>query len=106
MSDRNKFQQLLDEAGFAASDQVKDFGYEIPYVIYVKRVKNGLHEYVSVMFFDGVFTEAVFEVYLKAKNTRRPPGGKKRVELERDGFAATVGGAICRSFDQLKEKVS
>lgn len=57
-------------AGFAPEPHAPHFGQELSGVSYLRRT----HTYVSLVGYLGHFTEAVWEVYLAPKNTRRPKG--------------------------------
>ena len=95
---------LLARNGFTPGDQAKDFGEVIPYVEYATRVKDGRHQYFSIISYEGRFCEAVWEVYLKPKNTRRPKGVQDRKQLETGGYVAVETGLL-RSLAEIEGKL-
>jgi hypothetical protein len=94
------FLDLLNANGFVPADQVKHFGKVIPYVYYAFRVRNGVHEYVSLVFYEGKFVEAVYELYMAEKNTYRVKGTPKQSERAKRGFASLTG-SLLRSYETL-----
>ncbi len=84
---------FLTAQGFSAGNQPRDFGYVIPYVDYWQRkLANGQWQYVSIIYYDGQFTEAVLEIFKSEKNTR-------------DKKQEAVGKMLYRDIEKLKEKI-
>ena len=99
-----QFINLLGENKFVLADQNKDFGTEIPYVYYVVRKTGGIYDYVSLVFYEGKFCEAAYELYMTEKNTRKPKGVLKQSEMAKKGFAS-LQSSLIRSFKELEETV-
>lgn len=53
-------------------DDFTDKGKTISGLVYMYREYEGQHQYVSLCSYDGVFLEAVVEVFEKVRNTRKP----------------------------------
>ena len=95
--------QHLNNKGFKPADQIKDFGCVIPYCDYLTREVDGKHQYISVIQYGGKFCEAVWEVYLKTKNTRRPKNLNNRAELDKQGYTPVDVGLL-RTVEEVKAK--
>ncbi len=84
---------FLTAQGFSAGNQSRDFGCNIPYVDYFsRRLANGNWQYVSIIYYNGQFTEAVFEMFKSEKNTR-------------DKKQEAVGKMLYRDIEKLKERI-
>lgn len=102
----------LRSRGFVDGDMAKDLGLTIPYIIYLHRTfaanseSQFQHQYLSLITYEGVFVEAVFEVYLVPKNPHKPKsiGSMKVSEQERKGYA-TVHSALPRSMEEILSKI-
>lgn len=89
-------------AGFAEHDQKADFGMIIPGVFYALRIRDGMHQYVSLCSYQGEFCEAVWEIFRAKKNPRPPKNrGLKPDEMEKLGHAA-VSRRLLRTEEDLQ----
>lgn len=86
--------EFAKSVGFTSADQVAHFEYQIPYVDYLSRSRDGQHEYLSLVHYEGQFVEAVYEIFLAPKQTRRPKGRDSKVKDSKytrwqlDGFVS------------------
>jgi hypothetical protein len=58
--------------GFTDRDQLELSDRPIQGLVYVSRVHEGQHQYVSLITYDGTFCQAVIEVFAQPKDTRKP----------------------------------
>ncbi len=104
-----EFVQLLSEQGFAPHSHAEHFGVkqgqELPGVYYAHRCRLGVHEYVSLVSYEGKFCEAVYEAFAAKKNTYQPKGNVKLAELAKRGFLAVLTG-LPRSLVDLTTLVA
>lgn len=94
---------LLEHYGFQPAGQKEDFGYVIPYVHYALRKRGNIHEYVSLVSYEGEFVEAVYELFIDQKNPYKK-GKLKSSEMAKRGFNG-VFYALARSFSDLENLV-
>jgi hypothetical protein len=104
-----EYVQLLTEQGFAPHPHHEHFGVkvgqELPGVYYAHRCRLGVHEYVSLVSYEGKFCEAVYEAFAAKKNTYQPKGNVKSAELAKRGFLAVLTG-LPRNLPDLTVLVS
>lgn len=101
----NSFAELLLNADFVELDHKEDFGSTLAGVFYCKRFsEENKHEYLSLVYYRGTFVEAIYERFLKKKNTRGKVSGRSSSELQKDGIVPVEVG-ILRSFDDLKTRL-
>lgn len=121
------YQDLLSSLGFVPADHKKDFGYVIPYVHYVVRKRSNIHEYVSLVTYstdfigreavdqkiewveglvwtDGKFCEAVYELFMAPKNPYKK-GNLKESEFAKKGMTSLMG-SLPRSLADLEACVN
>lgn len=113
-TDMALFEKTLVERGFTPADQVADFGYVIPYILYYQ--KNFL--YLTMSFYEGKFCECCVEQYRAKKNTRVPKGllvayaqaktpeaiAQAKEKLELGGYSA-VSTTLQRNTAELLELI-
>ena len=95
---------LLTQNGFSSADQTKDFGRELPGVYYAVKKRGSIHEYVSLVSYEGKFCEAVYEVFASEKNPRNPKGNNYLDRAKR-GFDQLLG-SLPRSLEDLEKCVT
>jgi hypothetical protein len=86
----------------------------LPHVYYASRQgeQDGLplFEYVSLVYYDGKFCEAVYESYIAKKNSRAPSGrdekpkGEKYSKFEKSGQKA-IFSMLYRNWKELGNKL-
>jgi hypothetical protein len=100
----NDYIQLLTVQGYSQSDHIGDFGYEIPYVYYALRKRGTVHEYVSLVSYDGKFCEAVYELFMTKKNPYKK-GNLKESEFAKKGMIPLTA-TLSRSFVDLENIIN
>ena len=95
---------LLTQNGYVPADQKKDFGAEISYVRYLLRKRGTIHEYVSLVSYDGKFCEAVYELYAAEKNVGRAKGNNNLDKAKR-GYDLLLA-SLPRSMEDLTKYVT
>lgn len=95
---------LLSRYGYIVRDHVKDFGQVIPYVYYALRKRGNVHEYVSLVSYEGQFCEAVYELFYAEKNTYKRSNFKPSESAKR-GFTSLLS-ALPRSFVDLEKQIN
>lgn len=96
----------FEEVSYDLSDRL------VKELVYLRRVHEGQHQYVSLCFYEGRFLEAVIEVFhcprhSKAKRHGRVSEQQKRgaiplyANLARDW--ETVAGMVGRTYDLAKD---
>jgi hypothetical protein len=95
------FLKILVEAGFKPMDMEEHFGKDhgLKEVVYLHNIYQHNHQYISLMYYEGRFLEAVFEAYWVAKNPKHKKINNFR-EAQLRGFAK-IGGSIYREIDEL-----
>jgi hypothetical protein len=114
------FKDLLTQNGFKPVDQLKVAGYVIPYVHEFRKQSGTTFQYVSLVTYstdfvgktakemlelEGEVVEAVYELFMAEKNTRRPKGLQKQTEMVKKGFDF-VQAALPRSLTDLNAYVT
>lgn len=115
MTDKAQFEQALVQHGFSPADQLADFGYNIPYVLYFQKK----HLYLTMSFYEDTLCECCVEQYRAKKNTRVPKGllvaytqakspsaveqAKEKLEL---GGYSSVSTVLMRDKNALLELIS
>ena len=97
--------EFLTQNGYVPADQVKDFGSELCGVYYFFKKRATSWEYVSLVFYEDKFCEAVYELYITEKNTRRPKGTPKASELAKRGYNV-LATALARTLEDFKAVVT
>lgn len=111
----NKEVEFLRANGFVQKNHKEHFGGELPNVLYAERFvkqQDGLPlwEYVSLVFFNGAFVEAVYEAYVNKKNSYagkgkdEKPTGQKYSKFEKSG-QKPVMATLYRNLEELGEKL-
>jgi len=72
--DKSTLKTLFEENHWVPADQVADFGYVIPYVLYYRTLLHGEFIYLTCCTYDNKLVETVVEYYGGQKNTRCPKG--------------------------------
>jgi hypothetical protein len=101
-----QLQTKLKELGFELHPHVPHFGSELRGVYYVCRKTGKLHEYVSLMSYEGEFCEGHYEFFYAPKNTYLPKGRTKTSELVKKGFRDLLGALFRSEADMLSLVVS
>lgn len=101
---------LLSNVGYVPADHEKDFGSVLNGVHYVFRKTDNVHEYVQLVSYDGVFCEAVYELFVAQKNSGKFKGNNTKEAAQRGyqsvmaTLARTVNGLAhhaCRSHEDV-----
>lgn len=107
---------FLDNHGFVPKAHAEHFGWDLKNIYYSERfVKNQdglpLYEYVSLIFHDGKFCEAVYESYINKKNSYagkgkdEKPAGQKYSKFEKSG-QKPVFALLYRDLGELEKKLN
>lgn len=91
----------LKALGFEGHPHEPHFGYRLKSVEYLCRKTGKLHEYVSLVSYEGEFCEGVYEFFYAPKNTYLPKGRTKASELVKKGFKDLRGGLFRNEADML-----
>lgn len=70
--DKSTLQSLLDSNGWVPADQIADFDFEIPYVLYYKKVTPKAHIYLTCVVYGNILVETIVEHFHGKKHTRCP----------------------------------
>ena len=111
---------LLVARNFTPGDHKADFGEVIPYVTYaVRKNADGTYLYVSlitysvefigkkvpeILLIQGEFVEAVVEIYLAPKNSKKK-GKLKLEDAQKMGFTA-LSSKLLRSKDEVRDFIN
>lgn len=104
------YTDLLSANGYVDADHVKDFGSVLNGVHYVFRKTENVYEYVQVVSYDGMFCEAVYEIYVAQKNSMKYKGSNTKEAAQR-GYQSVMATIVrtptdlesvaCRNSDDL-----
>jgi hypothetical protein len=100
----DKYIELLNNNGFSDREHLEDFTYVIPYVYYALRKRGSIHEYVSLVYYDGKFCESVYELFMN-KKTIHKKGASNYLESMKRGQVMVLGG-LSRSLSELSMYVT
>jgi hypothetical protein len=100
-----EYLELLTRNGYVPTDQTKDFGSELHNVHYLIKKRATSWEYVSLVFYEDKFCEAVYELYMAEKNTRRAKGTPKASEFAKKGYN-TLLASLPRTMTDLTTTVT
>lgn len=94
------YNDLLAKNGYVPADHFKDFGSVLNDVHYVFRKTENVHEYVQVVSYEGVFCEAVYEIYVAEKNSGKFKGNNTKEAAQR-GYQSVMA-TLVRKLDDLE----
>jgi hypothetical protein len=92
---------LISNHGFNKANK-EDFGKQPPNVEYFILNKNDKFHYITLVIYENMLCEVIYEEFLVIKNNKRQKPGMKLAECRKYGWAAN-NTILCRFEEEIEE---